>query len=88
MQKSVDSPHPIPPPPTIPGCIRLRHAVSGVRPGGTGTMSTAATKPDLTGTAERKPVLIQLGFLLLLKAHSDDFERSGVKCWNPGRINK
>lgn len=39
-------------------------------------MNTAATKHDLLGQPERKPVLIQLGFLLLLKAHNDDFERS------------
>lgn len=39
-------------------------------------MNTAATKHDLLGQAERQSVLMQLGFLFLLKAHSDDFQRS------------
>lgn len=60
----------------VPRCIRLSHGASGVLAQGTGTMKTAATKRDLPGQPERRSVLIQLSFLLLLKAHNDDFQRS------------
>lgn len=72
MQKSVNSP-------LIPYHVHLQFLDvldSGMQAQRTGTMNTAATKHDLLGQAERKSVLMQLGFLLLLKAHNDDFQRS------------
>ena len=81
MQKSVNSP-------LIPYHLHLRFLDAldaGMQTQRTGTMNTAATKHDLLGQAERKSVLMQLGFLFLLKAHSDDFQRSE---WNAGTLEE